>query len=90
MSHIQSNHNEQNQRTSKPWRKNTSSNKQIKKNSPCYLSERPCIQRLYEQSKMPSPYLDREEGKGKKENSAMEVESDLILPIYTDTVIFDG
>jgi len=25
-----------------------------------------------------------------KENSAMEVESDLILPIYTDTEIFDG
>ena len=60
------------------------------KNSPCYLSERPCIQRLYEQSKMPSTYLDREEGKGKKENSAMEVESDLILPIYTDTEIFYG
>ena len=60
------------------------------KNSPCYLSERPCIQRLYEQSKMPSTYLDREEGKGKKENSAMEVELDLILPIYTDTEIFDG
>jgi len=25
-----------------------------------------------------------------KENSAMEVELDLILPIYTDTEIFDG
>ena len=35
---------------------------------------------------MPSTYLDRE-GEEQKENSAMEVESDLTLPIYTDTEI---
>ena len=35
---------------------------------------------------MPSTYLDSE-GEEAKENSAIEVESDLILPIYTDTEI---
>ena len=35
---------------------------------------------------MPSTHLDRERDEA-KDNSAMEVESDLILPVYTDTAI---